>query len=760
MTKLKLLFLASLSIFIFSLNTNAQNKRPKIGLVLSGGGAKGMAHIGVLKAMEEAGLTPDYVTGTSMGSIIGGLYSIGWTPDELEQLVENADWDQILTNKVPLDKVTFEEKEFYGRYPLEVYVEDKQLILPAGVIDGQALMVLFSEVTRSVHNITDFNKFPIPYACVATNIVTGEPVVLNHGSLAVAMRASMAIPTVFTPVKIDGQLLVDGGLVRNMPVQEVLDMGADIVIGVFVGTSLNEEKDLKSLVSILAQSAFITSARDAEIQFQNCDILIRPDLTGYTTASFHDADSIVERGIEAGQKYLETFRHLADSLKQLGPLHQIKRNTVPDSYVFDRIEVEGNDVVSKDFIIGRLGFDPGEAVTPEFLDKRIEFIYGTQYFQKIYYEILGEPDNQTLKIFVSERPATDLRLSYHYDTDNNGGIIGNATFRNAILNSSRLILETDLSSQPSVIVDYFKYMGKKQMFALGTHALFNSNDLPIYANGEKSLIFRTNYFEGGIKAQSTTVQNSTFGIELNLASMSMKDQLRLTDASGNADSTQITKVSYSGTRYRIFYEFNNRNERYFPTRGIHALLQFSSTLKTKGSVYVNDQKLPDVLMNYILRTSNIYSLKAEIAPIFQLSPKWSLLSKARLSLSTVEDSQLNLTEFDFIGGFTPDLVNSLEFYGAKSRQYALANYFYGRAGAQYEIKRNIYLQAQVNYLSSEFLVKTLYPDASTGTINNRSYTIGYGLMLGMESPIGPIVLMAAKDHYLGGLRLGLKIGFY
>ena len=213
----KIYILLITALFLATAGT-AQNRRPKIGLVLSGGGAKGVAHIGILKAMEEAGLTPDYITGTSMGSIMGGLYSIGYTADELKDIALNIDWDRILTNKVPLDKVTFEEKAYYGRYLLDFYMKGKELQLPTGVIEGQALLELFSKITRPVHEISDFNQFPIPFACVAANIVTGEPVVLNKGSLALSMRASMAIPTVFTPVKIDGKLLVDGGLVRNMPV--------------------------------------------------------------------------------------------------------------------------------------------------------------------------------------------------------------------------------------------------------------------------------------------------------------------------------------------------------------------------------------------------------------------------------------------------------------------------------------------------------------------------------------------------------------
>ncbi len=227
--------------FFFQTLAQEPSKRPKVGLVLSGGGAKGLAHIGVLRAMEKAGLTPDYITGTSMGSIVGGLYAIGYSADEIDSIVSTVDWDELLTNEIPLSDIAIEEKEYYGRYIAELPIEGVKVSLPKGLIEGQKLTELLTRLTRPAHGISDFSKFPIPFACVAANIETGLPEVLNKGFLPEAIRASMSIPTVFTPIEIDDKLLVDGGLVRNFPVQEVLDMGADIVIGVFVSSDLESK---------------------------------------------------------------------------------------------------------------------------------------------------------------------------------------------------------------------------------------------------------------------------------------------------------------------------------------------------------------------------------------------------------------------------------------------------------------------------------------------------------------------------------------
>lgn len=742
-------------LLIFS-TIKAQNQRPKVGLVLSGGGAKGVAHIGILKAMEEAGLTPDYITGTSMGSIVGGLYSIGYSADELKVIVESANWDELLTNKIPLDKVTFEEKFYYGRYLLDFYVEDKKLQLPKGIIEGQALMELFSNLTRPVHNISNFNDFPIPFACVGTNIVTGEPVVLNKGSLAMSMRASMAIPSVFTPVRINNQLLVDGGLVRNMPVPEIVDMGADIIIGVFVSSDLDSEDELNSAVSILTQSAFITSAFDSRKQMEKCDILVVPDLEGFSTGSFSSAPAILDRGMEAGKAYYETFKNLADSLKKLGPLHEVVKPRISDEYLFNEIRIEGNQFINDEFITGKMRIEPGKSVSITQIEKQLDIIYGTQYFERMWYEILEEDGLRVLAIHVVERPKIQMRFAYHYDSENKGGIIGNMTMRNLLLNRSRLIFEADLATHPSLLLDYFKYIGKKQNLAFGASGVWSRNEIPTYDSiGNQNALFNSNYSAGGLKFQTTRVQSSTVGVEMNWSNMKLKpsvisDQLR-----------SISKIQYNNTSFNFFYIFNNFNERYFPTRGLKANLVVSTTTNINGKVIFGDTLTVDAKeLGDLLQTSGITAFNLSVFPIIPLSSKMSLLAKARMRVSTIRDNTLNLTEYDFIGGFSPGLVNSNEYYGGDAKEYGVANYFYGRIGVQYELFHNIFMQAHFNYLDTEYPVTWIYPDADIGKLGDRYRRFGYGAMIGMKSPIGPIAFAIAKDHYRKSWKTSLIIGYH
>lgn len=211
---------------------------PKIGLCLSGGGAKGLAHIGLLKAIDSLGIQIDYITGTSMGGVLGGLYAIGYSGHELDSIARTIDWDVLLSNKVSMDLVNIDEKDIYGRFPLELPINGRRLELPSGIVEGHAMTALLQRLTFRVVDVRDFDQFPIPFRCIGGDIVNGKPLVLRSGNLAFALRATMSIPTIFAPIELDGNLLVDGGLFKNFPVDILCDMGAEYVIGGFTGGKL------------------------------------------------------------------------------------------------------------------------------------------------------------------------------------------------------------------------------------------------------------------------------------------------------------------------------------------------------------------------------------------------------------------------------------------------------------------------------------------------------------------------------------------
>ena len=259
-------------VFVFSLGqaviAQQVGTRPKIGVALSGGGSLGMAHIGVLKVMEEAGLRPDYITGVSMGSIVGSLYSIGYRSDSLQALFKNGDWELILSNSVPEYKVIFTEKRYFNNSIISLPVSFKKVRLPSGLINGQQIEKMLSYYEWSAADISDFSKLPIPFLCVGTDLITCKKVVLRTGYLPDAVRASMAVPSIFTPIKIDTAVLIDGGFVRNIAVSELKEMGADIVIGSYTGFHRYNEDELQSVTGVMKQVSFFNAINDYSLQKQ------------------------------------------------------------------------------------------------------------------------------------------------------------------------------------------------------------------------------------------------------------------------------------------------------------------------------------------------------------------------------------------------------------------------------------------------------------------------------------------------------------
>ncbi len=293
-----------------------KESRPKIGLALSGGGARGGAHVGILIALEEMNIPIDYIAGTSMGAIVGGLYASGYTAAEVEQILIRTDWKKGLTDQPARRNRTMRKKDLERQFlvPFRVGFNKGKIQLPLGAIEGQHLDQMFSQLLLPVVDVDDFDELPIPFRTVATDLVTGEEVVLSSGSLPNALRASMSIPGVFAPVRINDRILVDGGMVNNLPVSVVRAMGADIVIAVDISMPLLTEEKLTSFLSVTEQLAGFLTRRNTERQIQLLgaeDILIIPELGDFSSADFEGAEEIVHLGYEAALASKESLAMLA-----------------------------------------------------------------------------------------------------------------------------------------------------------------------------------------------------------------------------------------------------------------------------------------------------------------------------------------------------------------------------------------------------------------------------------------------------------------
>lgn len=283
----------------------AEPDRPKVGVVLSGGGARGLAHVGVLKVLDELHIPIDYITGTSMGAIVAGLYASGVPIEDLERLVQEIDWNGILADEIPRQELPFRHKHDNDTILKLAIDPQKGAVIPKGLASARRLDLLLKALTIGVAQTNDFNQLPIPFKCIAADIVSGQAVTLDHGNLATAMRASMAVPGLFAPVEIDDHILVDGGILNNLPVATIKAMGADVVIVVDIGSPMVDRSKLNNFFAITDQSRKVMTQRYNNEQLAlltDSDLLLTPDLKDITSSDFGRGAELIELGYTAADQ--------------------------------------------------------------------------------------------------------------------------------------------------------------------------------------------------------------------------------------------------------------------------------------------------------------------------------------------------------------------------------------------------------------------------------------------------------------------------
>lgn len=397
---------SSFSFFLTSVAFSQETDRPKIGLVLSGGGARGFAHIGALKMLDSLQIPIDYIVGASMGGIAGALYSIGYSGHDLEHIVHKTDWNEIFSDIPRRTELPYLVRKETGKFQLVFGLDGVKPVIPSGIIYGQKVSLLFSSLTFPYESITDFDKLPIPYRCVAVDLVTGNQVILKSGSLAKAMRATMAIPTVFTPVEYGDSLLIDGGFSNNLPINIAKEMGADIVIAVDVESPLKKRKQLGTVLSVLEQTIGLLGLEQRRRNEKLIDIHIRPDLEAFTPGDFDDDQivKIIQRGCIAAQDNVEQLL----KLKEKYHLHRMQEPGITalankQPRIYD-LQITGHTAIPFSFIYQQLHIKPTDRLDLSFLKDRIAEMKSSGYFENVSYEIvpLSESDIRLI-IHVKEK---------------------------------------------------------------------------------------------------------------------------------------------------------------------------------------------------------------------------------------------------------------------------------------------------------------------------------------------------------------------
>ncbi len=393
-----------------------------LGLTLSGGGARGLAHIGVLHVIDSLGIEIDYISGTSMGSIVGGMYAAGYSAAEIETFALQMDWEAMFSRNTDLVYIHPSHKDIHQRFFLEIPIEDWGIQLATGAIEGQQLWNTLNALFAHVFHIEDFSNLQIPFACVATNVESGEAVIMKDGDLVSAIRASMAIPSVFTTVERGGFKLIDGGVVNNFPVGVAKDMGADYVVGVNVSQGLRPAEELRTPLDVIYQMGFYSDARSFVENRQKTDLFIEPDLAGHTAASFARTEHLIEAGKVAARKAMDELVQLK-RLEQRGRMDRVVSKEV--EFVLDSINITGLINVGRWYALDVIGMVPGDTVSPDNITSAVNRLFATNYFTRVHYQLrpMDGQGHVLLNLEVLEKPITSLSAAIHFSSFTGVGLL-------------------------------------------------------------------------------------------------------------------------------------------------------------------------------------------------------------------------------------------------------------------------------------------------------------------------------------------------
>ncbi|WP_303920989.1 patatin-like phospholipase family protein [Draconibacterium sediminis] len=739
---------------VFPVYSQEENKaeKPKIALVLSGGGAKGLAHIGVLKVLEEAGIRPDIITGTSMGSIMGSLYAVGYTADELSDINKNANWDLLLTDKERLLSVAMDEKDETKKYLFEIPIREKRINLPAGVIDGQHLEAYFSELLWPLTEEEDFNQLPVPFHCMSVDMISGETVEHSSGDLVKSIRASMSIPTVFSPVQMDSMLLVDGGVTRNFPVQEAISMGADIIIGVYVGFQEDvTADDIQSMTDILQRSIALGGIVDAKEQFEKCDVLIIPDLRDYSAADFVKGQEIQQIGENAAREKWSEIKALVRKYDlEYTPVDRISQ---PEKIRITGMEVTGLNYLSRNFVLSKSGIEIGDRISADDIKEAIDFMYGSMHFGKLTYSLKRDSDTEgnILVFHVKERPRAMLKLAPRYDDDLGVGITTNFTLRNMIAPATRMLLSLNIAENPGLEIKLNKFVGKKQRlsdyFFMNTY----SYKLPFYDDGKRLGNYKRGYFGGGYGLEYL------FGLNHQLGGNAFYKYNRLTpraDLQSIYPETDFDYLKSHDWGYQLYYKVNTTDDLYFPKRGIKLNIGFQHILSANSEMDLNTAEPRDYLIGEINEPYATLTIDHNWYKTF--AGKLTYNFEVGAGFST-EDSGVN--GIYMLGGsqFGADKLQFKDLAGFNFAEIYTYNYAVAKSSLSWEIASGLYVTTKVNVAATGSTYEDLFDHLTTQPFGDNIW--GYSFGFKYDSLMGPMQLLISGNNQDNESRFHLSLGF-
>lgn len=728
-----------------------QHRRPRIGLVLSGGGAKGLAHIGVLKAIDSAGLNIDYITGTSMGAILAGMYAAGYNGHDIERIAGEMDWSAAMSSSVDYRNVSIETKDQYERYLLEMPVHGFRVSPATGFVEPQELMLKFSEVFYPVYNVKDFSKLTIPFKCIATDIGNGEAVVLDRGDISHAVRSSMAIPGVFTATERNNTKLVDGGIVRNFPVQNVREMGADFVIGVNLFSGLSAAGDINNMLDVMLQVMNFSDAKDLVFEKSLCDMIIEPQVSQFSSTSFSAHKQILAIGDSIGAEFYPLFKQLADSLFNAYGVDYASPNRMrpyPEKVRITGFAFDGLKNTSESLFLHNINLQVGESYSPLELNAAFRRAYASQYYKNLSYELLpdtlGQPNDAMLKCNIDEHSLTMLKVGLSYNTFSNAALILNLTRKHKFSYSSSLDIKMAISESLQFLVRDRFFFGKNYNYNFDARYRFSRYRLSIfgYQTTKKDYIYTYHRNDFALSIGHVHSPRHSTDFTLGFEAFNLSPEF--------ASPTQLDGSIRN--LYATFSDhYNTLDRKYLPTRG----------MSLRSSIYLGYRPRYKLKENY--NNSGVQLNKYDSESLVRLSLEGDFFASPtdRLTLITgygiaASYNAQTLVHSTALGGPQRFMPSHFSFYGLATASKFAPTLALGRAGVQYRLMGDLYLSLHANAAATFNGIESYIADDEQ--LKPVETLLGCGLTVSYYIARMPFdITLMNSQHY--GFNIAVNVGF-
>lgn len=703
------------------LQQTMQDDTLKVGLVLSGGGAKGIAHIGIIKALEEAGVRIDYISGTSMGALIGGLYAIGYTSDQLLEIGLNSRWEEIFTEKPSRRYLSNYHKSFDNKSIVSFPIRDAGIDLPFGLLTGQNIYSFLSRLTWPAHGTSDFNDFPIPFSATATNLETGDYVHFRSGFLADAIRASISIPSLMIPHEIDNIAYVDGVFSNNMPVQQVIDMGAEYVISVDVATPLLSIGEMSSLADIMNQTYYYRVSDLLEKQIELSDIYIKPEgIDDFSLLQFDEVTELVHIGLMAGEKYKLQFEEIARRQGYTAP----ERKGIGEygALPLNDVVIHGNQEIDDEFIVNTLQLKSGDSITPDIIESRIELLIGTQLFDLITYRV--EPNEKyfyDLHIDVKERTSELLNVGVRYETKTEASVYVSAEFTNLLHEGSKVGTQLRLGETTRLDADYLLYGNIGSRFAMKASLVYESENADVYSGETRVAQFTGNQFMTELSIGNYLSSSWLLAGGFRRYFLEFSDQI-------NPERIPMSETNHN-TLFGLLH-VDRLDRVYFPSSGVNLIGNAS---------YSGD---------FLFSKLDYAAVSGLLEYYRPLSTSWTL--ESRLFVGYTRGEELPWSAWYHVNRYDPRM-GMVRFGGANRYSRSSKNVQLAAAGLRYELMAGRYLGGSIQ--AAQFSDRWVLTDTK---LENLVY--GATLYAGAETFIGPVQMILSTGSG-NTYQLELQIGY-